>query len=59
MNYGLSQNDDEDPYADRALSQVRKRLLGVSTGEVPEIAFSQIDKVLYQLDKEKGNKVIY
>ena len=25
----------------------------------PEIAFSQIDKVLYQLDKEKGNKVIY
>ena len=24
-----------------------------------EIAFSQIDKVLYQLDKEKGNKVIY
>ena len=25
----------------------------------PEIAFSKIDKVLYQLDKEKGNKVIY
>lgn len=25
----------------------------------PEIAFAQIDKVLYQLDKEKGNKVIY
>ena len=25
----------------------------------PEIAFSQIDKILYQLDKEKGNKVIY
>ena len=25
----------------------------------PEIAFSQIDKVLYQIDKEKGNKVIY
>lgn len=33
--YGLSQNDDEDPHADRALSQVHKRLLGVSTGEVP------------------------
>lgn len=25
----------------------------------PEIAFSLIDKVLYQLDKEKGNKVKY
>ena len=25
----------------------------------PEIAFSQIDKILYRLDKEKGNKVIY
>lgn len=25
----------------------------------PEIAFSKIDKVIYQLDKEKGNKVIY
>ena len=25
----------------------------------PGIALSQIDKVLYRLDKEKGNKVIY
>ena len=25
----------------------------------PKIAFPQIDRVLYQLDKEKDNKVIY
>lgn len=25
----------------------------------PEIPFSQIDKILYQIDKEKGNKVKY
>lgn len=25
----------------------------------PELPFSQLDKVLYQLDKEKGNSVVY